>query len=76
MEMLGKELVIGGLAIMAFAQLTAAIVAFRANFRGMCSLIVPGYLPVAMCRAGYYWRFLAVWGTGVLAIVVGTVALS
>ena len=77
MEMLGKELIIGGFALMAFVQVIAAIIAFRISFvGGMCSLTVPGYLLVAMRRAGYYWRFFAVWSTGVLAIIVGTVVLS
>jgi hypothetical protein len=77
MEMLGKELIVGGFALIAFAQVFAAIIAFRVSFLGgMCSLTIPGYLLVAMRRAGYYWRFFAVWGTGVLAIIIGTVALS
>lgn len=77
MEMLGKELIIGGFALMGIAQIVAAIIAFRFSLvAGMYSLTVPGYLLVAMRRAGYYWRFFAVWGTGVLAIIVGTVALS
>ena len=77
MELFGKELLVGGFALMAFAQITAAIIAFRVSFAdGMSSLVIPGYLLVAMRRAGYYWRFFAVWGAGVLAIIVGTVALS
>jgi hypothetical protein len=77
MEMLGKGLIIGGFALMALTQVIAAIIAFRISFvEGMSSLAVPGYLLVAMRRAGYYWRFFAVWATGVLAMIVGTVALS
>ena len=77
MEMFGKELIIGGFSIMAIAQLTASIIAFRASFaQGMFSLTVPGYLLVTMRRAGYYWRFFATWGAVVLAIALGTMALS
>jgi len=77
MEMFGKELILGGFALMAFAQVVASIIAFRASLaQGMCSLAVPGYLRVTMRRTGHYWRFFAAWGTGVLAIIVGTVALS
>jgi len=77
MEMFGKELILGGFALMAFAQVVASIIAFRASLaQGMYSLAVPGYLLVTMRRTGYYWRFFAAWGTGVLAIIVGTVALS
>jgi hypothetical protein len=77
MEMLGKELIIGGFALMAFAQIVAAIIAFRVSFvDGMCSLAVPGYLLVAMRRVGHYWKFFGIWGAGVVAIIVGTVTLS
>jgi hypothetical protein len=77
MEVVGKGLLVGGFALMALAQVTAAIIAFRDSFtEGMSSLMIPGYLLVAMRRAGFYWTFFAVWGAGVLAIVVGTVALS
>jgi hypothetical protein len=77
METLGKELIISGFALMAVAQMTAPIIAFRASFTGgLCSLTIPGYLLVAMRRAGYYWKFFAAWGGGVLAVIVGTLALS
>jgi hypothetical protein len=77
MDMFGKELLLGGVAFMAFAQVLAAMIAFRVGFaEGMCSLVVPGYLLVAMRRFGYYWKFVAVWGTGIVAIVIGTLVLS
>jgi hypothetical protein len=61
MEMLGEGLLINRVALMAFAQVIAAITAFRVNFaKGMRPLTVPGYLLVAMRRAGYYWRFFVV----------------
>jgi hypothetical protein len=77
MEVFGKELLFGGVTVMALAQLGAAIIAFRVSFSdGMCSLVIPGYMLVSMRRSGYYWRFFALWVTGVLAIIVGTMALS
>ena len=60
MEMLGKELIVGGFALSAFAQLIASTIAFRASFvQGMYSLIIPGYLLVTMRRTGHYWKFFA-----------------
>ena len=77
MEMFGKELIAGGIALMAFAQVIASIIAFRASFvQGMYSLIVPGYLFVTMRRTGHYGKFFAAWGAGALAVIGGTVALS
>lgn len=77
MEMLGKELIIGGFALSAFAQLIASIIAFRASFiQGMYSLIIPGYLLVTMRRTGHYWKFFAAWAAGVLAVIIGTMVLS
>ena len=77
MEMLGKELIIGGFALAALAQFVASIIAFRASFvQDMYSLIVPGYLFVTMRRTGNYWKLFAAWGAGILAVIVGTVTLS
>lgn len=77
MEMFGKELVIVGFALVALVQVVASVIAFRVSFTGeMSSLMVPGYLLVAMRRVGYYWKFVAAWGAGILAIIVGTVVLS
>lgn len=59
MEMFGKELITSGFALVVLAQVVASIIAFRVNFaQGLCSLVVPGYLLVAMHRVGHYWKFL------------------
>ena len=77
MEIFGKQLIIVGFALVALVQVVASVKAFKVSFaEGFWSLVVPGYLLVAMRRAGYYGRFFAVWGAGVVAIVIGTIALS
>lgn len=77
MEMFGEEFIIGGFVLVALAQVAASIIAFRTSFTaGLCSLLVPGYLLVAMRRVGYYWKFVAIWGSGIVAIIIGTLVLS
>ena len=54
--MFGEEFIIGGFVLVALAQVAASIIGFRTSFTaGLCSLLVPGYLLVAMRRVGYYW---------------------
>jgi len=69
--------IVGGFLITALAQLAACIAAFRYSaLAGILSFIVPGYLFFALKRSGAYWPVIGTWFGGVMAVVVGTIALS
>jgi len=70
-------LIVGGFGLALLAQAIGCIVAFRYSPKeGVLSLLVPGYLFLALRRSGAYWRIVGLWLLGVAAVVTGTIVLS
>ncbi len=66
-----------GLGIVMLAQFSAAILSFGVSpMKGVAALVVPGYLFVAIRQTRYYLPLIGLWAAGVLAVAVGTIALS
>jgi hypothetical protein len=77
MQSFWVTLVIAGLATMMVAQLIASALCFRVSpMKGFASLVVPGYLFVGIRQTAYHVRVVGLWGCGIAALVVGTIALS
>ncbi len=69
--------IVAGLGVIMLAQLGAAILSFSVNpMKGFAALFVPGYLFVALRQTRYYLPVIGLWGSGVLAVAAGTIALS
>jgi hypothetical protein len=69
--------IVGGFLLTVVAQLAACVAAFRYDaLAGVLSLVVPGYLFLALKRSGSYWPIVGIWFGGVIAVVAGTIALS
>jgi hypothetical protein len=74
---LPSVLFIGGIAMLAFAQITCALLAFQASqAAGWLSLLIPGYVFVCIKREGTYWPVAAGWILGVCLIALGTWLLA
>ena len=59
------------------AQVAAGLLAFRVNgLLGLFSLVVPGYLFVALRRTRFYWPVVGAWLAGVVGVAAGTVAMA
>ena len=70
-------LIVAGFGTAALAQLIAAFLSFSFSpLKGLFALFVPGYLFLVLKQSGHYWQVVGLWGAGVLAVVVGTVAMS
>jgi tetrahydromethanopterin S-methyltransferase subunit B len=68
--------VVAGL-LAAVAQLTAAVLCFSLSpGKGLASLIVPGYLFVGIKQHAYYRPVIGLWIVGLVAITIGTIALT
>ena len=77
MELVGKFFIFGGFAIAALAQVIGAILVFRFSILdGFLTLIVPGYIIVAIKKAGVYKLVVGSWLVGVVLSVIGVVLLS
>ena len=69
---LPSALIMVGVGIAAFAQITCAVLAFQASrAAGWLSLLVPGYVLVCVKREGSYWPVAAGWLLGAILIVLG-----
>jgi hypothetical protein len=69
--------VVAGLLAAAVAQLTAAVLCFSLSpGKGLASLIVPGYLFVGIKQHAYYRPVIGLWIVGLVAITIGTIALT
>ena len=70
-------LIVGSFVLVLLAQLAGSIAAFRSGISdGILSLVVPGYVLLALKRSGLYWPVVGVWLAGVVGIATGTIALS
>ena len=69
--------VLVGLFTASLAQLIAAGLCFSVHpGRGLAALIVPGYLFVGIKGHRFYRNVIGLWFVGLLAILVGTIALN
>ena len=69
--------VVAGLLAAAVAQLTAAVLCFSLSpGKGLASLIVPGYLFVGIKQHAYYRPVIGLCILGLVAITIGTIALT
>lgn len=69
--------IVVGLLASAVAQLTAAVLCFSLSpGKGLASLIVPGYLFVGIKQHAYYRPVIGLWIAGLVAITIGTIALT
>ena len=70
-------LIVAGFGVTVLAQLTAALLSFSFSpIKGLFALFIPGYLFLVLKQSGHYWKVVGLWGAGVLAVVVGTIAMS
>jgi len=77
MELVGKFFLFLGFAIAALAQFVGAILVFRFSIlNGILSLIVPGYIIVAIKKVGLYKLVVGSWLVGVVLSIIGVVMLS
>lgn len=69
--------IVGGFGLAVLAQVMAAVFTFsHSPLKGMFALFVPGYLFLVLKESGHYWKVVGVWAAGMLAVVVGTIAMS
>ena len=74
--LLARSLIVVGFAGLFGAQLAGSLALFRYGFvRAMVSLLLPGYLMIALVRSGIYWHVMGPWCAGLGLIIVGTVLL-
>jgi hypothetical protein len=77
MQTAGTIFILLGMLLAFLAQIAGAVLVFRFDIlKGILSVIVPGYFLSALRQAGIYWRFLGVWGLGIMGMVIGTILLS
>ncbi|SFS16865.1 hypothetical protein SAMN05216570_3401 [Dyella sp. OK004] len=77
MEGIWVTVVVLGLLALALTQLTAALLCFSLSpGKGLASLVVPGYLFVGIKQHQYYRPVIGLWIAGLIAITVGTIALT
>ena len=74
---IGKILIFTGFAAGLIAQLIGMVLIFATSpIQGILSLIIPGYIFLALKEHGYYYKVVGLWLIGVIAIVVGVVIVS
>jgi len=76
-KLVGRLLILGGLAVIFAAQALGSILLFHRSFmQGGLSLFVPGYIFFALKRNGLYFPVAGTWCLGVVAVVAGTIFLA
>ena len=65
-------LIVVGIVVLYFAQITGAVLAFQAGWvAGWLSLLIPGYVFVCLKREGNYWPVAGGWLLGAVLIAIG-----
>jgi hypothetical protein len=76
-KLLERVSIVVGLAIAFLAQAVGCILVFRRSFvQGGLSLLVPGYMFLALRRNGLYVPVVGAWCLGLSAVVAGTFLLA
>lgn len=70
-------LILVGFIVLAFAQITGAVLAFQVSLvAGWLSLLIPGYVFLCLKREGGYWPVVGGWLLGVILVATGTWLLA
>jgi hypothetical protein len=73
----GSISILSGMALAALAQVSGAIAVFGTSpLHGVFTLIIPGYLWVAIRKTPYYWKIIGSWLAGISLLVLGVVLKS
>ena len=77
MENIGKAILFSGMGLAVIAQIAGVFVVFRSSIiSAVLSLVVPGYVLIALPRSEAYWKIVGTYLAGLLGVIVGTIVLS